>query len=123
VKLLIDVNLSPRWVPLLSQQGMLATHWSTQGPLDAPDTVIMAHAKTHDHIVLTHDLDFSAILAATNDGKPSVIQIRAADVSPELNMAQVLIALRQMKTELQAGALITIDPGRTRLRILPLAVR
>ncbi len=32
---------------------------------------------------LTHDLDFSAILAATQDAKPSVVQIRAADVRPE----------------------------------------
>jgi hypothetical protein len=33
---------------------------------------------------LTHDLDFSAILAATKGKKPSVIQIRARTASPRL---------------------------------------
>ena len=58
MKFLIDMNLSPRWV-------------------DAPDTTIMAFAHDHAYAVLTHDLDFSAILAATHSEKPSVVQIRA----------------------------------------------
>lgn len=33
---------------------------------------------------------------------------------------QVLAALRQMEAELHEGALITVDPNRTRLRVLPL---
>ena len=41
----------------------------------------MMFAATHNYIVLTHDLDFSAILAATRGEKPSVVQIRADDVS------------------------------------------
>jgi len=43
--------------------------------------------------VLTHDLDFSAILAATHGEKPSVVQIRAEDVSPDVIGKQVIIAL------------------------------
>jgi predicted nuclease of predicted toxin-antitoxin system len=74
-------------------------------------------------VVLTHDLDFSAILAATNGEKPSVVQIRADDVSPDAIGSQVVTALLQMATELEAGALLTIDPNRTRLRVLPLPSR
>jgi len=44
----------------------------------------MAYARTHDFVVLTHDLDFGAILAATHGDKPSVVQIRAEDVSPDV---------------------------------------
>jgi hypothetical protein len=33
---------------------------------------------------------------------------------------QVALALRQMRAELEEGALLTIDPKRTRLRLLPL---
>ena len=80
----------------------------------------MAYARTHDFVVLTHDLDFSAILAATHGEKPSVVQIRAEDVSPDVIGRQVLDALRQMAAELEEGALLTIDPNRTRLRLLPL---
>ena len=71
-------------------------------------------------MVLTHDLDFSAILAATHGEKPSVVQIRADDVSPDVIGKQVIIALRQMASELEEGALLTVDPNRTRLRVLPL---
>ena len=83
----------------------------------------MAYARTHDFVVLTHDLDFGAILAATHGEKPSVVQIRADDVSPEVIGRQVLDALRQMAAELEAGALLTVDPSRTRLRVLPLQSR
>lgn len=80
----------------------------------------MAYANTHDCVVLTHDLDFSAILAATGGKKPSVVQIRSDDVSPDVIGVQVVAALRQMAAELKEGALLTVDPKRTRLRVLPL---
>ena len=114
------MNLSPRWVSLLTDAGIQAVHWSAVGAMDAPDAQIMAYALANDFVVLTHDLDFSAILAATQGGKPSVVQLRADDVSPDVIGRQVLVAMRQMETELQEGALVTIDPGRARLRVLPL---
>lgn len=61
---------------------MQAVHWSTLGRVDAPDTEIMAYAAAHDYVVLTHDLDFSAVLAATQGTKPSVVQIRSDNLSP-----------------------------------------
>jgi len=35
----------------------------------------------------------------------------------------VVLALRQMRVELEEGALLTIDPKRTRLRLLPMRKR
>jgi len=123
MRLLIDMNLSPRWVGLLNGAGIEAAHWSTIGAHDAPDPAIMAYAAQHDYVVLTHDLDFGAILAATQGEKPSVAQIRAEDVSPDAIGVQVVAALRQMVVELQDGALLTIDMNRTRLRVLPLQAK
>jgi predicted nuclease of predicted toxin-antitoxin system len=114
------MNLSPRWVGALADAGIEAAHWSTLGAYNALDTEIMAYARANDFVVLTHDLDFSATLAATQGEKPSVVQIRADDVSPEVIGKQVIVALRQMALELEMGALITIDSSRTRLRVLPL---
>lgn len=102
MKLLVDMNLSPRWVDLFAGVGIEAVHWSTVGAKNAPDS------------------DFSAILAASHGEKPSVVQIRAEDISPDAIGRQVVIALRQMSPELDEGALLTIDPNRTRLRVLPL---
>ncbi len=120
MKLLVDMNLSPRWVNLLADAGIGAAHWSTLGAANAPDSEIMAYARTNGYVVLTHDLDFSAILAATHGDKPSVVQIRAEDVSPDVIGKSVIDTLRQTTAELDEGALVTIDPGRTRLRLLPL---
>ena len=69
--------------------------------------------------VMTHDLDFSAILASTKGSKPSVVQIRGDDVSPDVIGEKVLLAIFQMESELEAGALLSIDAKRTRMRILP----
>jgi predicted nuclease of predicted toxin-antitoxin system len=76
-----------------------------------------------NYVVLTHDLDFGAILAATQRRKPSVVQLRASDVRPEVIGLQVVAALRQLQVELDNGALITVDPTKTRVRILPLVPR
>lgn len=73
MKLLVDMNLSPRWVDTLAKANIEAAHWSKVGAANAPDTEIMAYARQHDYIVLTHDLDFSAILAATHGEQPSVV--------------------------------------------------
>lgn len=123
MKLLIDMNLSPRWTRLLADAGIDAAHWSTLGAANAPDVEIVAFARINGYVVLTHDLDFSAILAATQGDKPSVVQIRSEDVSPKVIGKPVIDALRQMSAELEEGALLTIDPSRTRLRLLPLRPR
>ncbi len=120
MKLLIDMNLSPRWTSVLESAAIAATHWSSIGANNAADTEIMSHARENNYVVLTHDLDFSAILAATHGEKPSVVQIRAENISPEAIGEAVVRALRQMSAELEEGALLTVDPGRTRLRLLPL---
>lgn len=123
MKLLVDMNLSPRWIGVLGDAGFKAAHWSTLGIHNAPDSEMMAYAKVNDYVVLTHDLDFGAILAATHGEKPSVVQIRAEDVSPDVIGIQVVAALRQMASELEEGVLLTVDPNHTRLSVLPLRQR
>jgi predicted nuclease of predicted toxin-antitoxin system len=120
LKLLIDMTLSPQWVAFLRDAGFETLHWSSFGDPTAPDVEIMAFAKTHSWIVVTLDLDFGAILAATQGDKPSVVQLRAGDHSPETIGRQVIAAFHQINEELDAGALLTVDTRRTRLRVLPL---
>jgi predicted nuclease of predicted toxin-antitoxin system len=120
MKLLIDMNLSPRWVRTLADAGIEAEHWSSLGDASATDAAIMTFARTKGYVVLTHDLDFSTILAATKGEKPSVVQIRSGNVSPEGIGESVIGALRQMSDLLEQGALLTVDPARARLRVLPL---
>ena len=123
MKFLVDMNLSPRWLEVLGEAGFVAAHWSTLGPDNASDREIMTYSKFNDYVVLTHDLDFGAILAATQSQKPSVVQIRTENVSPDVIGRQVIAAVRQMMPELEEGALLTIQPTRGRLRVLPLLPR
>lgn len=76
MKLLVDMNLSPRWVQFLQDSGFEAVHWRDIGEVTAVDSEILRAAKQEGMIVLTHDLDFGAILAASGEDGPSVIQIR-----------------------------------------------
>ena len=57
VKLLVDMKLSPDWVPLLVDHGWSAVHWSDLGDPGASDRAIMEWAVTHEYVVFTHDLD------------------------------------------------------------------
>jgi predicted nuclease of predicted toxin-antitoxin system len=120
MKILVDMNLSPRWVGVLETAGFEAAHWSVVGAHDASDMAILSYARTNDCVILTHDLDFGAILATTRGAKPSVVQIRAEDIRPGAASMQVVAALRQMSADLEAGALVSVDVNRARLRVLPL---
>jgi predicted nuclease of predicted toxin-antitoxin system len=82
VKILLDMNLSPDWVPALEAEGHESRHWSTVGAFNAPDTEIMAWARNAGHVVLTQDLDYGALLFATQATAPSVVVLRAEDVRP-----------------------------------------
>jgi predicted nuclease of predicted toxin-antitoxin system len=123
LKILLDMNLSPDWVPLLASGGHESLHWRDLGAANAPDTEIMAWARDHEYVVFTHDLDFGALLHATGAVAPSVIQFREDDVRPESLGSQALLALVQAKVEIEGGALITIDLRRMRITSLPLRNR
>jgi predicted nuclease of predicted toxin-antitoxin system len=120
MKFLIDMNLSPGWVGFLIEAGFEAVHWSTIGAGDAPDSEVMRWAADHDHVVLTSDLDFAAILAATGERRPSVIQLRGDVPTPGLMGRLILSAVAQVREHLVDGAIVSVELGRTRLRLLPL---
>lgn len=120
MKLIVDMNLSPRWVNFFAAANIEAVHWSAIGAASAADSEIMAYAASGGFTIFTHDLDFGAILAVTHAGKPSVVQIRGGDVIPDAVAAPVISALRTLSGDIEKGALITIDPHKTRLHLLPL---
>jgi predicted nuclease of predicted toxin-antitoxin system len=120
VKLLIDMNLSPEWRPYLEERGFEAVHWSAVGAHTAPDSEIMQWARDNGCVVFTHDLDSGIILAHCKDGRPSVVQIRAQDVSPAHLGPLLVAALRAHCEALESGALLTIDEAKSRVRILPM---
>lgn len=120
-RLVIDINLSPRLVPLFAERGLEAVHWSSIGSPMARDEEILAWARDNEAIVLTHDLDFGSILAATGGEAPSVIQVRTEDVAPELILEDLVRILHVYEEDLDRGALVTLRKNQGRVRILPIS--
>jgi predicted nuclease of predicted toxin-antitoxin system len=77
-------------------------------------------SKDNQHIIFTHDLDFGAILAVTQANAPSVVQVRTQNIVPEAIGDMVVNAIHRFRQELLQGALLSIDPERARIRILPI---
>ncbi len=80
----------------------------------------MEWARTNGFVVLTCDLDFSILLALSGSAGPSVVQIRsqrawAADIGEV-----VVDAIRRSSSQLESGAIVTIDEFASRIRVLPL---
>jgi predicted nuclease of predicted toxin-antitoxin system len=120
MKLLVDMNLSPAWCSLFQAAGWDAAHWSTVGNPAAPDHELLHWARSNERVVFTHDLDFSAILAATGATGPSVIQVRTQDVRPSSLGPRLIVWLRQYTSQLETGAIVVIDEARSRIRLLPI---
>jgi predicted nuclease of predicted toxin-antitoxin system len=114
------MNLSPLWVQFLAASGFDSVHWSAVGRASAPDSEIMDHAAANELVIFTHDLDFGALLATHKARQPSVIQIRTQDVLPATIGEIVIRALRASRAHLEAGALVTVDLNRNRIRLLPI---
>ncbi|HEY0070176.1 MAG TPA: DUF5615 family PIN-like protein [Chloroflexia bacterium] len=120
LKILADMNLTPQWEAALAQHGWECRHWSNLGDPRATDQAIMEWARANGYIVFTHDLDFGALLAATQARGPSVIQVRTQDVLPSYLASIMVRVLSQYEEALQSGALITVDENTSRIRLLPL---
>lgn len=118
MKVLLDMNISPEWVSHFQKAGFECSHWSVKGNPAADDRDIFAWAAANGYIVVTHDLDFGAILAATNAKAPSVIQIRMKRWLPEDADAHRIVHYVGVYTqELKTGVLITVEVGRHKIRI------
>lgn len=118
MKFVIDMNLSTGWVQFLQGLGHDAVHWSSVGQQDADDEEILSWALAQDCTVLTNDLDFGMLLILSGAPKPSVVQLRTDQTLPKHVGSLVAQAIIRTEADLKAGALVTIEPGRLRLRSL-----
>lgn len=96
MKLVLDMNLPPSWAGLLGTAGFETVHWLDIGPPTATDRHIMQWAATNGCVVVTQDLDFGAILAATQADRPSVVQVRGDDLIDARMAGRVAAALKQV---------------------------
>jgi predicted nuclease of predicted toxin-antitoxin system len=103
------MNLTPRWIHFLSNEGYEAVHWSLVGPIPAKDSEICRYARQYGQVILTNDLDFPQILAHTRQSTPNVVLLRGEPLVPEVRGGALLGALRDCEAELDEGAIVTLD--------------
>lgn len=112
------MNLSPEWEQVFAPEYEIK-HWSRIGAAEAVDETILRWAKENDFVILTNDLDFGAILAASHLESPSVFQIRSLILDPQVIGKSVKSCFQKFENDLKTGALVSYDPERSRVRRLP----
>lgn len=120
MKFLADMGISPKAVVHLRQQGHDATHLIEKNLHRLPDPEILAKSRSEGRILLTHDLDFGELMAASGARLPSVVIFRLGNMAAtHVNRHLDLILARYAK-ELEQGAILSITENRVRIRALPI---
>lgn len=120
MKLLADMHIAPRTVAHLRQLGHDVLRVDDVLPPTASDPLIITTAKETGRIILTQDLDFSALIALSGHNSPSLISLRLASVRVEYVNAVLQEVLPQIEPALQKGSMVTIEGHAVRVRPLPL---
>lgn len=76
MKLIADLNIAPRTVTFLRSLGYDVVRADNVLPPSVPDEKIVDFARANGRVVLTQDLDFSAIVALSGESVPSIISLR-----------------------------------------------
>ena len=120
VRLLADMNISPRTVSALRDLGWDVVRVSDRLPVSATDLEILRYAREQGREVVTQDLDFSTLLALGGHVRPSLITLRLAVSDPETITRKLASVLPGYEHELREGCALTIDDTTVRVRRLPL---
>ena len=121
MRFLIDNALSPALAPLLQQAGHDAIHVRSIGLQHAEDDAIFDRAAVEGRVLVTADADFGTLLAARSSRQPSVIQFRGEGSRKPDALARTLLAnLPQLLDSLESGCIVTFEPARVRVRMLPI---
>jgi predicted nuclease of predicted toxin-antitoxin system len=116
------MGISPRTVDFLQHLGLEAVHLQQQGLHKLNDSDILEKAHKEGYILLTHDLDFGDLLAASGAHLPSVVIFRLRNMRPEHVNNHLINIISQYSKALEHGAVITVTEGRLRMRDLPLRI-
>lgn len=120
LRLLADMNISPKTVAALQQRGWDIIRVSELLSVDATDAEILDFARHEEKVVVTQDLDFSALLALGGRDRPSLITLRLSVSDPEIVTQRLLEVLPRIEPVLQEGCAVTVEEVSVRVRKLPI---
>lgn len=117
---LADMGISPRVVDELRRQGYDAVHLAEQGLARLADGEILQKAREESRILLTHDLGFGELLAASGGNLPSVIIFRLKDMRAPNVSRHLFSVIHQQSEALNTGAVLSVTEQKVRTRLLPI---
>jgi len=105
----------------LTAAGHDATHVRDYGMQAAGDDEIFVRAQQEQRVLVSADTDFGTLLAAHQESAPSVVLFRhGMQRRPEQQSETLLVNLAVIERDLAEGSIVVIEPGRIRVRGLPL---
>lgn len=120
MRLLADAHISPRTVEFLRTLGHDIQRVSDVLPPASSDEAIVQLAERGTRVILTQDLDFSAIIALGGERFPSLISLRLSSSRIEHINGVLERVLPQVEAAVLAGSIVTVEDQRIRVRALPL---
>ncbi len=120
MKFLADMGISQHTVRWLREKGYDSVHLREEGLQRATDEAVLNKAFNEARIVLTLDLDFSDLVAASGRKLPSVISFRLGNSPANLITERLENTLTQCQAELEQGAIVSVSRDQIRVRILPI---
>ena len=120
MKFLADMGISPKTVAFLQSLGHDAEHLHHQGLDRLPDSSILEKPRREARVLLTHDIDFGELIAASGTLLPSVIIFRLRNMHPERVNRYLQEIVSRHQVALEKGAIISVSEGQIRVRSLPL---
>ena len=120
MKFLVDMGISPKTMDFLTRLGYDAIHLHQEGLEKLADADILAKALREERIVLTHDLDFGELVAASGAKLPSIITFRLRNMRPDQVNTYMKEIIEKHPDVLEQGAAISITEGKLRVRLLPI---
>lgn len=120
LEFLADMDISPQTVRDLRKLGWRVDRVSDLMDASTSDAAILALARDHHRVVITRDLDFSALLALGGHTRPSVISLRLEEPTPSLATRRVTEVVAELSEELRQGIVVSVDEVAARYRRLPI---
>jgi predicted nuclease of predicted toxin-antitoxin system len=120
LRFIADIHISPITVRALCSAGYDAIRVTEVLPATASDAEILEFARHNNRIVVTQDLDFSALVALNGYDRPSLITLRLTSAQPDEVSVRILGTLSSLASTLSHGVAVTISDKAVRIRQLPM---
>jgi predicted nuclease of predicted toxin-antitoxin system len=120
MRFLADMGVSMRIVEWPRASGRDAIHLRDEGLQKLPNGEIFRKAIREERVVLTFDLDFGEIVAASDGASVSAILFRLRNTRAGFVVQRLKSVLDRSTEELAQGAVVLVEDGRHRVRRMPI---